>query len=341
MDITVCVDPNCWEDFIKENSHASFYHRFAWKQVIEETLGLKTFYLAAEEDGCIQGVLPLVLCSTAFFGRILVSMPFLNYGGICIATRQAKQQLLEKAKEITVSEGARYLELRHTHRVDENLPVKTHKVSMTITLEACSGKMWEKLGSKMRGLVRKAEKSGLVVQQGRKELLDTFYQVFSRGMRDMGTPVHQKSFFNSILRLMADSIKIFVVYYQGQPVGVAINGYFKDTVEGLWAAALRKQYPKLLINYALYWEMIRDACDSGYRFYHLGRSSKDSGAFHFKKKWLAQPKQLYWEYFLNRVSELPGLSVDNPKYQLPMKIWRRLPLKIANTIGPLLARGIP
>lgn len=87
--------------------------------------------------------------------------------------------------------------------------------------------------------------------------------------------------------------------------------------------------------------MIKDACERGFKTYHLGRSSTDSGGESFKKKWNADTKQLYWQYHLNSIEEMPNLNPSNPKYKILIKIWRILPLKITQIIGPLIAKNIP
>ena len=133
-----------------------------------------------------------------------------------------------------------------------------------------------------------------------------------------------------------------MVFYQGKAIATAFNGHFRDTVEGMWTYAL-KEHAGLYTNYLLYWEMIKDACIRGYTLFHLGRSTHESGATFYKSKWNAQTHQLYWEYLLNerRRSDLPELNVDNPKYKLAINMWRKMPVRITNWIGPFLSKSLP
>ena len=108
----------------------------------------------------------------------------------------------------------------------------------------------------------------------------------------------------------------------------------------MWAGGVDR-YRKLQANYVLYWEMIKHACEQGYQSYHLGRSSVNSGGEQFKKKWKAEIKQLYWQYYLNKQPTLPELNVNNPKYQLAIKTWQKLPTKLTTLIGPFVAKNIP
>ncbi len=341
VEILDSFQEKAWNEFIDQNDQASFYHLLGWKSVVERCFKYKTFYLMAKNNNKIEGILPLILCDHIIFGRRLISMPFLNFGGICALTPEAETSLIQKAKLLTHKTKAKYLELRHTRRTEESLQVKTNKVSMTINLKPDPQILWNNFSGKLRTDIRKAEKIGLYVKSGKVKYVDSFYYVLSRNYNVLGTPVHQKRFFHLMLEELEPYIQIFVVYYKEKPVGSAMNGLFKDKVEGMWAGSLTYLYPHLRINYLLYWKMIEDACERGYKYYHLGRSSKDSGALKFKEKWLAQPKQLYWEYYVNGSEKLPQLAVDNPKYHLPIRIWQSLPLSVTSMIGPLLAPGIP
>ena len=135
-------------------------------------------------------------------------------------------------------------------------------------------------------------------------------------------------------------MRIFVAYHDGAPVAAAFNGHFRDTVEGMWAGVDPRRQ-ELQPNYVLYWEMIADACRRGYRYFHLGRSTKDSGAQRFKEKWLGEPKQLYWNYHLATDDVMPNLAPTNPEFALAIRAWRRMPLAVLRVVGPPIARLIP
>jgi lipid II:glycine glycyltransferase (peptidoglycan interpeptide bridge formation enzyme) len=158
--------------------------------------------------------------------------------------------------------------------------------------------------------------------------------------RALGTPIYKKRFFRTILEAFGEKTRIFIVYKDNTPIATAFNGYHNDTVEGMWAGVM-PEHRRLNSNFVLYWEMIKHACDSGLSEFHLGRSSVDSGGEVFKKKWGAVAHQLYWQYYLPRGGELPQLNVKNPKYQMAISAWRKLPLWTTRLIGPLLARSIP
>jgi FemAB-related protein (PEP-CTERM system-associated) len=212
---------------------------------------------------------------------------------------------------------------------------------MTLDLASDANEIWNNFNSKHRTNIRRVYKNNIEVRSGHKELLNDFYYVLSESWRSLGTPIYQKDYFLSVLDQFPDNTLIFVCYNKANtPIAAAFNGYYKDTVEGMWAGGIDK-YRKLNANYALYWEMIKHACEQGYQSYHLGRSSVNSGGEQFKKKWNARTKQLYWQYYLNKQSALPELNIDNPKYQIAIKTWKILPTKLTTIIGPLVAKSIP
>jgi lipid II:glycine glycyltransferase (peptidoglycan interpeptide bridge formation enzyme) len=178
------------------------------------------------------------------------------------------------------------------------------------------------------------------VEHGHTEMLDIFYEIMCQSWRTLGTPIYRKSYFRSILEVFGEKIRIFVVYRGDTPVATAFSGYDKGTAEGMWAGGVPK-YRNLNSNYVLYWEMIKLACEAGLDRFHLGRSSADSGGETFKKKWGATAQQLYWQYYLPDGGEIPQLNVNNPKYQLAIAVWRKMPLWATRVLGPTLARSIP
>ena len=171
-------------------------------------------------------------------------------------------------------------------------------------------------------------------------MLDTFYDIMCNSWRTLGTPIYRKQYFREILEAFSDNTRIFVAYLDDIPVATAFNGYCGDTVEGMWAGVL-PEHRRLQSNYVLYWEMIKNACEEGFHYFHLGRTSIESGGESFKRKWCADTKQLYWQYYLPDGGAMPQLNVDNPKYALAIAAWRKLPLWLTRTIGPILARSIP
>ena len=335
---------NQWNQFLESDSNASFYHLYEWSQINESCLGNKSYFLAAmDADNTVVGAFPLVHVNSLLFGNILCSMPFVNFGGPCGASVEIQDRLLQESIALSRTLSADYLEIRSTRELDtrqDPLHTSLHKVSMSLQLESNPDVVWNGFSSKHRTNIRRAYKNNLTVKHGHLDLLDDFYRVLAGSWKNHGTPIYRKQYFETILTKFGDKTRIFVCYMGSEPIAAAFNGYYKEVVEGMWAGAL-PQYRKAQPNYALYWDMIKDACEKGYHVYHLGRSSAESNSEQFKKKWNANALQLYWQYALNKRNDMPQLNVNNPKFDMAIKLWRKLPLSVTTTFGPLLANKIP
>jgi FemAB-related protein (PEP-CTERM system-associated) len=284
-------------------------------------------------------MLPLVSFRSALFGRFIVSLPFVNYGGVLASDDSSAHALVARAASIAKEEGARHVELRHRARRFEALTPKEHKVSMLLPLRTSTEETWQALDRKVRNQVRKAEKSGLVAESGGVERLADFYGVYARNMRDLGTPVYAREFFEQVLRVFPERSTLVIVRHQGLAVAAALTWRWRDTVEVPWASSLRS-YNSMSPNNLLYWTIIRQAITAGARVLDFGRSTPNEGTFHFKRQWGAEPLPLCWEYDLLG-GPMPNLVPKNQKFQLAIAAWRRLPLIVANTIGPRIVRSIP
>ena len=199
-------DAATWEDYVMNHPDATFYHRIAWKNVIENSFGHKTYYLMATQGTTVAGILPIVHIKLFCFGSIMCSMPFLNFGGICANDKEIEGALLAGATDILKEENGDYLELRHLKQISSDLPQKTHKVSMTIELNPDPEVLWNSR-RKHRQTIRKAAKNGLEIRFGRMELLKDFYQIMSRGWRDLGTPIYSHRFFQRFWKIFEDPLR--------------------------------------------------------------------------------------------------------------------------------------
>ncbi len=333
-------DLSLWEDFVASHSEATNYHQFAWKKVIERSFGHATCYLMAMNDEVVVGVLPLAILKSRLFGRSVVSLPFLNYGGLLADNEKVEEALVSAASQLAIDEGAESVELRHCAAHGLGLIPKQHKVSMMLPLAPDTDTQWKHLDAKVRNQVRKAGKSGLTVQVGGKELLDDFYAMFSRNMRDLGTPVYGRVFFETIMDVFPLQTKIFVVKSQEIPVASGLSSIFNETMEIPWAGSL-VEYRSLCPNMLLYWEAIQFGIQQGMKVFDFGRSTPGEGTYRFKTQWGAKASPLVWEYWMKDSRPLPNISPTNAKFALAIKLWKKLPLSVANFLGPPIVRSIP
>jgi FemAB-related protein (PEP-CTERM system-associated) len=329
-----------WNEFVLGSPRASFYHRIEWRAINERCFGHETAYLAALDGDRIVGIFPLVRIKSLLFGNLACSMPFVNYGGPCGESDEIENQLVEAAAEVADRWHVEYLEIRTQRRLDDRYPCSEHKVSMTIELDEDPQKLFKAFKAGQRGEITRAHNKGFTTKSG-PDLVDDFYAVLSESWRDLGTPIYGAEYLKSVVRAFPDATRVTVVYAaDGRPAAAAVDGIHNDTVEGMWLG-MRREYRQQMVGYVLYWALIKSACESGYRHYHLGRSSKDSGGEQFKKKWNADAMQLYWHYVLRTRTEIPSLNPNNPKFQVAVNAWRKLPVSVTQLLGPLIARSIP
>ena len=339
--VQVETDEAAWDSFVNTAEQGTCYHLFRWKQVINDSFGHNGYYLAAfDEHGVCRGILPLVHMKSRLFGNFLVSVPFVNYGGVVCNDSAVARLLLTEADRLRDSLGAAHAELRHIAHPIDGLPSREHKVTMILDLAADEELQWKSFNAKLRNQIRKAQKSGLTVTVGKHDLLDGFYEVFARNMRDLGTPVYPKSFFENVLRAFPESSRILAVYHQNRVIAAGLALWFKGTIEIPWASSLN-EFKNLCPNNMLYWEAIRFAIGKGFAKLDFGRSTPNEGTFNFKKQWGAAPVQLYWQYLLSGKNQLPDLSPSNPKFGMAIQLWRRLPVPITKLLGPMIVRNIP
>jgi FemAB-related protein (PEP-CTERM system-associated) len=330
-------DRAAWEAFVQARTPANAAHAWAWRGVIARAFGHECVYLIARSDGRVSGVLPLVFIRSRLFGRSLTSMPFLNYGGVMADDERTARALVDAAGGVARERSCGHVELRHVARRFEDLPSRQHKVSMWLPLEPG---LWERLDRKVRNQVRKAEKSGLTVARGGAALLDEFYAVFSRNMRDLGTPVYGRPFFAAILDAFGDAARLIVVRKGETPVAAGFTLRTGAAVEIPWASSIR-EYNALCPNHLLYWHALETATAEGATTFDFGRSTPGEGTYKFKEQWGAAPIALHWEYVLTGRGGVPDQGPTNPKFRLAIAAWKRLPLWAANAAGPRIVRGIP
>lgn len=329
-----------WNEFVDNFDGASFYHRYEWREFFAQALGKETIYLASlTDDSVINGVLPIVRQKSRLFGDYGVSLPFLNYGGTLATNAVVKQALVTQASEVAKRWGISHLEFRDAVPM-EGLPARTDKVAMVLDLPDSEEALGKSLGSKRRSQIRRPQRENPSVRVGGAELLDGFYKVFARNMRDLGTPVYGKSFFADILRLFPEESSIVYIEIGGAPAAAGFVFNHRGNAEIPWASTV-SDFNKISINMLLYWEVLRHLIASKAKTFDFGRSTVDSGTFRFKKQWGAEPKQLYWHYWLRDGGEPPKINPDNAKYQLAIKAWQRLPLGVANFLGPRIVTHLP
>jgi FemAB-related protein (PEP-CTERM system-associated) len=329
------------EAYVARHPGSSIWHKPCVSEFIERTYGHKTRYLCAiAPEGSIVGVLPIVQLKSRLFGNFLVSMPYFNYGGVLADNREIAKALLASAEQWREELQAGHLELRFFQENALGLPQRTDKVTFWLPLPAETADLWDSFQPKLRAQIRRGEREMTEFIIGGEELLQEFYRVFSVNMRDLGTPVYGKDFFRNLLETLRGEAWLAVVKIRGKAVGCAFLTGYRGRMEIPWASTLRN-YNHTSINMIMYWKVLEFAVRQGFEVFDFGRCSHDTGTYRFKQQWGAQPIKLYWDYLLPEWQKLPALNPDNPKFQLMIAAWQRLPVWVTNLLGPRIVKALP
>jgi FemAB-related protein (PEP-CTERM system-associated) len=327
-----------WDGYVRRSVNGTFCHLLGWREIIADVLGHECHYLVARDDsGECQGVLPLARVRSRLFGDYLLSMPFLNYGGP-IGTPEAEEQLCRHARHLAQAFEVKLLELRTRHRARSELQTADRKVTVLLPLPASADALMARFPAKLRSQIRRPMKEGMEVRVGADQR-DAFYAVFARNMRDLGTPVLPRRLFDEIARVFAREVVFCAVYYQGQPVAAGCGLIWGQEFELTWASSLR-EHNQRAPNMLLYWGLMQHMIGRGLGVFNFGRCTPDGGTHRFKLQWGGETVPLSWLQWSSTGTAAPP-SPDRPLFQMATRIWSRMPLAMANTIGPLLARNLP
>jgi FemAB-related protein (PEP-CTERM system-associated) len=329
-----------WDAYVERHPSATHCHRWAWKTVMENAFGHRTYYLLASESGSPVGVLPLVWQRSVLFGSFVTSLPFLNAGGPLADSLEIERDLVEHAVALTRKLRARSLQLRYRGQYRLDLPAATHKISTVCTVSSNTEAMWASLNSNNRRKVNKASKAGLTARPEGVAAIDDFYALFARNMRDLGTPVYPKRFFREVLRAFRQESEIIMVRLGDEPVAASLLFSFRDVMEASWMCSNWK-YLSMQPNMLLYWTNLKVAGERGFHLLDLGRSTRDSGTHKFKRLWSTEDVPLFWAQWTTEGKAVRDLSPKNPKFQLAVRLWTKLPFELSRILGPYIVKHLP
>jgi len=333
-------DSLAWDTYLSESEFSTIAHRWGWSKVLASSFGVKPFYIITEQNGVIVGILPTALMKSILFGKFLISLPWLDYGGPIANDHGIVRRLVDSAIMTANENDCSFLEMRAVRHRLSDLTEKANKVEFRLDLRCGEESLWKSFDSNVRNQVRKAEKNGLSVKFGAKELLDSFYAVFSLNMRDLGTPVWPKKLFAEIFRNFPNETEIAIVSHQNKCIAAALLLHYRN-YSIVPSASADRRFLKFCPNNILYWEIIKHCLSRGSIVFDFGRSSEGAGTYHFKKQWVKNPQGQIWQYKLLKRNSLPELNPSNPKYKLAINIWRKLPLPLANFLGPKIVTKLP
>ena len=327
-----------WDSFVLTCPTATFFHRAGWLWLIEQVFGHRSYFLYAERDGMIEGVLPLAQVKSLMFGHALTGLPFAVYGGVAAVSDDAAGALEAEAQRIAQSIGAEHLELRNVQARHADWPKQDLYVTFRKKIFPEEEANMLAIPRKARAMVRKGIKNGLTSQIDAD--VNRFFALYADNTHRHGTPAMPKRYFAALLtEFGADAEVMTVCAPDGRPLSSVLSFYFRDEVLPYYAGD-DESARDLAANDFKYWELMRRACARGLKLFDYGRSKRDTGSFAFKKNWGFEPTPLHYEYCLYKRDAVPQNNPNNAKYQLLIKCWRRLPLPVANWLGPFIVRNL-
>jgi FemAB-related protein (PEP-CTERM system-associated) len=346
------TDQAAWDRYVFEHPDGTFFHLCGWKRVVEKSFGHRSFYLLAEKaaglpeqvfpksEAKIVGLFPLFSIKSLLFGRSMVSVPFATYGGILADDETTAQALFEKAVALTKKFSLDYLEMRHERGGFGDLPTKDLYYAFKKEIYPDNEKNLAAIPRKTRRMVRVGMKNGLEAKFGGADLLNAFFGLFAYSYWGFGTPVFSKRYLRNLLDEFGDTSSLLTISKNGKPLSGVLSFYFKDQVIPYYSGAYPGSRDDAANDY-LYWMLMSDAAEKGCRVFDFGRSKKDTGPYDFKRHWGFEPKPLEYQYYLNRIQELPNISPANPKYRRRIELWKKLPFWASKIIGPQIVKYIP
>lgn len=338
-------DETAWEAFVEGHPEATFFHRFGWQRVLQKAFGHEPCFLLVEEvsesgPARIAGVLPLARVHSRLFGNKLASLPFCVYGGIVASTDEAAEALRSAACELARQLKVDALELRNTQPSSAGWPVKNLYYTFRKEISADNEANMKAIPAKQRAMVRKGIAAGLVSEEDPDPGCKRFYGVYAESVRNLGTPVFSRRYLEVLQDEFAGDCRVLMIRDGDEDVAGVMSFYFRGEVLPYYGGSIARARSIKGCNDFMYWELMRRSAEEGLTGFDFGRSKRDTGPYKFKKNWGFKPQALPYEYYLVAADEVPDVNPTNPRYRLLVNTWRRLPLPVANLIGPPLARSL-
>ena len=327
-----------WEAFVQACPEATFFHRAAWQGILRYVFRHPTYFLYAEHDGEILGVLPLAHIKSRLFGNSLIALPFAVYGGVAASTTEAAAALEQEAQSLARQLDVDHLEFRNINPRHADWPTQDLYVTFRKEILPEVEANMLAIPRKQRAMVRKGINNGLISTVDRKS--DRFFKLFADNVHRHGTPALPKRYFDTLLEVFGDDCELLTITSpDGKPLSSVLSFYFRDEVLPYYAGD-DEAARNFAANDFKYWELMRRSCERGLKIFDYGRSKVGTGPYSFKKNWGFEPQGLHYEYCLYKRDSIPQNNPNNAKYKLLIETWRRMPISLANLIGPHIVRNL-
>lgn len=337
MKVVESEDVKLWDEYVEPRT-GTVTDLSAWRAIVREVYGLRSYFLAAMDDARIVGALGLFEIKHPIFGHYLTTAVFSNDGGMHFDDSVARDALLTEARKVADRVNAAYMLIRTRELELDGFRVDRNYRTAVIDLEGGADEVWKQLPAKTRNQVRRGMKEAFTVETGHDQL-GAFFGVFHEHMRALGSPAHGRKYYEEIVNHLGDRADFFVVRDGDKVVAGALLFWVNGVAMNYHTVSLR-EYNRRCPNYLLYWRMIEASCARGCNWFDMGRSRADSSNMQFKENWNPQEIPLSYNYYLRKLKDIPNLDPRNPRYRMQIALWQRMPLFVTRALGPRLISGL-
>lgn len=329
--------------FLTDHPQATAFHAPEWLDAVVQGTGNRAHLLLLEGAGGIAAALPLSEVHSPVFGRLLASTGFAVGGGLLAGEGVDAAPLFAAAEELALRLSCPAIELRGGHLPEGHPGWRVRSdahCGFVAPLAETDEAQLLAIPRKQRAEVRKGLEAPLSVSVGRDEMdRAAHYAVYAESVRNLGTPVFPRALFDAVMDRFGERADILTVRHGEEPVASVLSLYHRGTVMPYWGGGTRAARP-LRANDRMYFELMLHARRQGCDRFDFGRSKTESGAFHFKRNWGFTPEPLTYATWTAPGQPVRDADPTSAKHAVLIGAWQRLPLALANRIGPLIARGL-
>lgn len=343
LTVAPLTDAGAWDAFVAAAPDATPFHSRAWSEAVRAATGHRAHVLAAHDGvGQITGILPLHHVKSPLFGEALVGSAFGVGGGILADDETSAALLAHAAVGLASQLGIPTIELRggpHPAAPCWSVEEGTY-AGFARDLAVDDAAELLAISRKQRAEVRKALDSHLTVTTVTSDAEQRdHYRVYATSVRNLGTPVFPRALFTEVIARFGDAADILTVRDNGRAIASVLSLYWRGTVMPYWGGGL-PEARKARANELMYFALMRHAWERGCTRFDFGRSKVGTGPFAYKKNWGFEPEPLSYARWLAEGQAARDTNPTSAKYRMQVNAWKRLPLWLANRVGPHISRGL-
>jgi hypothetical protein len=329
------------DSYIEAHPHATYAHGRAWRDTVWKSYHLPPLMLVALEAGRVVGVAPWTLLLNPLVGPYLIVGPFSSFADLLFDGPNVADALVECTVRWGRRFGVRHARIRGIYPAPdfEALDATVSRcrfVCPRVDLREGIAMAWNRLETRARNAVRRAEKSGVTIREATE--WEPFMRVVDEGNRRLGSPFHGVRYFDHLRGQWGPDGRFWIAWVEGRPAAVAAGAVHRDTFYYLYGQNIAELRTSAA-NASLVWHMIKEAAECGLSWVDLGRSEAKSPHELFKRQWGCESRTIHETLIPIASHRLPDLTPTNPRFAFAQEQWARLPLWLTSRLGPWVIRG--